>query len=259
MVVPREDVLLEDVLKRMLHGFTKAVSKRGKRNVLGVDRYHLTLSPTGCKSAEAASQAGEDFYQNVFRDNCSRLTLQFLYAVVPFLQSHGRATVRLPRGDVVPLSDITSYRGNYVDPSVPMHGRISHDVLGVSGTLFDISGAQFRGAEHPVVCWFDSPEALHASFQGRPLQSFRELRREDMTLTLPSFDEEVKEELLKMIRRDEEDAGICGWCYGAGSRKCASCKVAVYCGRACQRSHWTTGGHRAACAARPEPPGSTAE
>ncbi len=35
-----------------------------------------------------------------------------------------------------------------------------------------------------------------------------------------------------------------------GRLKCALCKHARYCGKACQRAHWSTGGHREGCAGR---------
>ena len=49
----------------------------------------------------------------------------------------------------------------------------------------------------------------------------------------------------------------CAACGAAGaSKRCARCKAVVYCGPACQRRHWTDGGHKAACVAAPDEPSS---
>jgi hypothetical protein len=121
---------------------------------------------------EIASQTGDDNFRHVFHDSSTKLTLEFLHGVVPFLARKGVDHARLPNGKVVSLADIRTYRGNYLE-SFPF-GRISHDVLEVEGTFTDISGSQFRPANQPTICWFGSAEELHSSFQGRPLQSFEE-------------------------------------------------------------------------------------
>lgn len=203
-------VELEDVFLRLLHGFART---RGEPASVEV-------------AATACGRVGGNgnYYKHIFHDSCTTLTLQFLHAVVPILARHGISNAKLPNGQVVPLSAIKSYRGNYVDSSIPIFGRISHDILGVEGMFVDISGAQFRGERHPTICWFDSVEDLHASFQGRPLQSFRELSVDDITLTLPRFDNEVKCEMEKLVRGDAFE-NACAWCSGKGSKCCPSAKL----------------------------------
>jgi hypothetical protein len=59
---------------------------------------------------------------------------------------------------------------------MPMFGRIvSHEVLGVEGMFIDISGSQYRPANQPTICWFESEEELHSSLQNRLCESFREI------------------------------------------------------------------------------------
>mmetsp|Transcript_12483 Transcript_12483/g.27104 ORF Transcript_12483/g.27104 Transcript_12483/m.27104 type:complete len:207 (+) Transcript_12483:143-763(+) len=144
---------------------------------------------------------------------------------------------------------MSSYRINCIDPSVPIFGRISHDVLEVAGWFIDISGAQFRGKGHPVISWFGSALELQASYGGRPLQSFRKLSVEDMTFTRPRFDEEVEREMRQLFGGVVPPKDTCGWCLGVGSKGCAQCGAVVYCGRMCQRLHWK-GGHKQACSAQ---------
>ena len=217
---------LERILKCLLHGFART---RG--------------AP---QSVEVASHTSDDYYRHVFHDSCTKLTLQFLHGVVPFLASKGVSHARLPNGKVVGLANIRTFRGNYVDSSVPMFGRISHDVLEVEGAFIDISGSQFRPANQPTICWFESAEELHSSFQGRPLQSFREIGVVDMTLTRPQFDSEVKREMQKLFGGETALKACCDWCYGVGSKKCIRCNSVRYCGPTCQKYHWKHE-HKAKC------------
>ena len=129
------------------------------------------------------------------------------------------------------FADVTNYRGNYIDEYVLMCRRISHDVIG--GTygngnewFVDISGGQFRGQNYSVVCWFYSRDALHASFQGRPLQSFRKLQGDDGIgglSQLPSRnDDSVTNDTERLVNDDANLLlGCCEWCHGKGIYRCS--------------------------------------
>lgn len=226
-------VNLEDVLKRIVHQFVV-------RPFYG--HSHSARRAVGAPSCAAQSIS---YHKDVFSDSCTALTQEFLHAVVPFLAREGIHRARLPCGDIVRLSDIRNYRGNYVDGSVPIFGRISHDVLGTGEWFVDISGGQFRGFQHPVICWFYSVDDLHASFQGRPLQSFRELYG-DGGMTGPSLDEGIAKEMGRLVTGVNLE-GCCEWCCGKGSLRCSKCKSVSYCGSVCQKFHWRNG-HKLKCA-----------
>jgi hypothetical protein len=59
--------------------------------------------------------------------------------------------------------------------------------------------------------------------------------------------------LEELLRRAEEGSKYCSnnGCEVAGHWKdfkaCPQCKTARYCGAACQKEHWTTGGHKEKC------------
>ena len=42
---------------------------------------------------------------------------------------------------------------------------------------------------------------------------------------------------------------VCAACGAVCTKKCARCKAVFYCSPACQRQHWTTGGHKTVCVA----------
>mmetsp|Transcript_14707 Transcript_14707/g.26666 ORF Transcript_14707/g.26666 Transcript_14707/m.26666 type:complete len:235 (-) Transcript_14707:19-723(-) len=219
---------LNDLFKRILHGFV--------RQQLGQNQSVLSV--------------GENrFYQSVFTDSCTQLTSSFKHQIIPFLSENGIQQARLPNGNLAKVSDFCVYRGNYVDASIPVFGRISHDVLEIDGTFIDISGAQFRGSSAPLICWFSSPTELHQSFQGRPLQSFRKLTIKDDSSTRgfgrDQVGSEVQKELENMIAGKELQS-CCEWCYGHGKSQCVQCRSVEYCGKKCQRCHWKSS-HKQAC------------
>mmetsp|Transcript_2376 Transcript_2376/g.4188 ORF Transcript_2376/g.4188 Transcript_2376/m.4188 type:complete len:246 (-) Transcript_2376:72-809(-) len=226
-------VNLEDVLKRMVHQFVVGRSQ-GQSHWGGV-------RPAVTPSCAAHSTS---YHKDVFSDSCTALTQEFLHAVVPFLAERGVRRGRLPNGEIVRLADVTNYRGNYLDASVPMFGRLSHDVLGTGEWFVDITGAQFRGQCHPVICWFYSVRDLHASFQGRPLQTFRKLHG-DGGFVGPCHDGGVAKEMMRLVAGSELE-GCCEWCHGKSSLQCSKCKSVSYCGRACQKAHWKNG-HKVKC------------
>jgi len=238
---------LEDIFKRLIHRFV--VSR-----FQGRDSHTNTVWGRTVSSSCAAQS--RSYYQDIFGDSCTVLTQMFLCTIVPFLARKDVHRACLPCGTIVQLADVTNYRGNYIDESVPMFGRISHDVLG--GTygngkewFVDISGAQFRGQNYPVVCWFYSRDALHASFQGRPLQSFRKLQGDDGIGGLSQLsscnDDSVTNEIERLVNDDANLLlGCCEWCHGKGIHICSKCKSVSYCGSTCQKFHWRNG-HKSKC------------
>lgn len=233
-VVDNKVVNLEDVLKRLVHRFTTS-------------RFHGHPSKfVGRAVAPSCAAESPSYYKDVFSDSCTALTQEFSHAVVPFLADKGIRWGRLPSGKIVDLEDVQNYRGNYADNSVPMFGRISHDVLGNGEWFVDISGGQFRGQRRPAICWFDSVDALHESFQGRPLQSFRALHGDGGGFIASSHDEGVAKEMERLVSGLDLER-CCEWCLGKGSFRCGKCKSVWFCGPVCQRFHWKNG-HKSKCA-----------